>query len=79
MIREQKCYLCKETKPFEEFILRKDGSYYKMCNSCNNEVQLKKTRLKHTETHRICYKCMRFLDIKDFTRRSNGSYPSKRL
>ena len=77
MINQQKCYLCQEVKSLEEFILRTDGIYYKMCNSCNNEIQSKKkknTKLKHTTTHRTCYKCLRFLDVDNFTRRSNSSY-----
>jgi len=77
----QTCYLCKEEKTIDSFILRKDGIRYKMCSSCNNKVQEKRTRngkkkLEHTETHRTCYKCMRLLEKSDFTRRATGSYYS---
>lgn len=75
----QTCYLCNQEKNLEEFIKRKDGIYYRMCRTCNEEVQKKKLenpgkRLKHTDTHRTCYKCMRFQPSENFTRRSNGSY-----
>ena len=70
-IETQDCYLCDATKPLKEFIKRKDGIYYRMCKDCNEEVQKKKLenpgkRLKHTDTHRTCYKCMRFLENTNF-------------
>ena len=73
------CYLCKSEKNEDEFILRKDGLRYKMCMDCNEEVQKKKLenkgkRLFHTEKDRTCYKCMRFLPVTNFTRRSTGTY-----
>ena len=73
------CYLCKESKSEDNFILRKDGISYKMCKSCNKRVLTKKVshkKLKHTETHRTCYKCMRFQENKLFTKRSTGTYYS---
>lgn len=78
-MEHQECYLCKKNKPLNNFILRKDGIRYKMCKMCNEEVQKKKLenknkRNKHTSTHRTCYKCMRFLEVKNFTQRSNGSF-----
>ncbi len=78
-VETQICYLCKLEKTLDEFILRKDGIRYKMCAACNQVVQRKKERngkkrLEHTDTHRTCYKCMRFLENSDFTRRTNGTY-----
>jgi len=75
----QLCYLCKREKNISEFILRKDGIRYKMCAACNADVQRKKEkagkqRLKHTDSHRTCYKCMRFLANSEFTRRATGTY-----
>ena len=77
--KNQKCYLCEIEKPQSEFILRKDGIYYRMCKSCNEEVQRKKLenkgkRLYHTNSHRTCYKCMRLLPSIQFTKRSTGTY-----
>ena len=69
----QTCYLCKKEKKLNEFILKKDGIYYKMCNELVRKENPTK-RLKHTLTHRTCYKCMRFLEVVNFTRRSNGTY-----
>ena len=37
-------------------------------------VKLKRIRLKHTSTHRTCYKCRRFLHVNNFTRRKVGTY-----
>ena len=34
----QKCYLCKTEKDLNSFIRRKDGRYYRMCMTCNEEV-----------------------------------------
>ena len=78
-IETQDCYLCDATKPLKEFIKRKDGIYYRMCKDCNEEVQKKKLenpgkRLKHTDTHRTCYKCMRFLENTNFTKRATGTF-----
>lgn len=80
-VETQFCYLCRNEKALDEFILRKDGIRYKMCTECNALVQVKKKekgkeRLTHTDTHRTCYKCMRFLKNSDFTRRATGSYYS---
>ena len=77
----QVCYLCKQGKLLDQFIQRKDGIYYRMCKSCNDEVQAKKLanpgrRLTHTETHRTCYKCMRVLELQNFVRRATGTYYS---
>jgi len=80
MDKNQTCYLCRKNKPINEFIKRKDNTYYRMCKKCNEHVQRKKLenkgrkRLKHTNTHRTCYKCMRFLKVDLFTRRSTGTY-----
>ena len=78
-IETQECYLCNTSKPLKEFIKRKDGIYYRMCKDCNNEVQKKKLenpgkKLKHTDSHRTCYKCMRFLENKNFTKRATGTF-----
>ena len=75
------CYLCNIDKTIEDFIVRKDGLRYKMCKSCNLEVQKKRLenkgkRLNHTDEHRTCYKCMRLLPNKEFTRRATGTYYS---
>ncbi len=79
MTESQTCYLCLVTKPLTDFILRKDGIRYRMCKNCNEKVQKKKLentgkRLKHTSTHRTCYKCMRFQIKENYTQRSNGSF-----
>jgi 5-methylcytosine-specific restriction endonuclease McrA len=75
------CYLCKTEKKEEEFIKRKDGLIYKICKLCNKQVQTKKKKnknknLTHTESHRTCYKCMRFLKNEKFTLRSVGTFYS---
>jgi len=75
----QECYLCKDSQDLNNFIRRKDGKYYRMCMKCNEEVQKEKLKRKkkknlHTDTHRTCYKCQRFLTNDNFTRRSVGSY-----
>ena len=75
----QECYLCKTTQNLNNFIRRKDGKYYRMCIECNEEVQKEKLKKKkkknlHTDTHRTCYKCQRFLSNDNFTRRSVGTY-----
>ena len=72
----QECYLCKTKKNLHNFIRRKDGIYYRVCIKCNWEVQKKrgKKRLKHTKTHRTCYKYMRVLKNESFVRRSTGIY-----
>ena len=79
MEKEQNCYLCKKSKHLNNFIKRKDNTYYKMCKECNEHVQRKKLetkgkRLKHTDSHRTCYKCMRFLGVNRFTKRTTGTY-----
>ncbi len=73
------CYLCKENKPLDDFILRIDNTYYNMCKSCVSEILKKSTsgkrqKLNHTETHRTCYLCRRFLLNSEFTRRKVGTY-----
>ena len=75
------CYLCKQSKRLDEFILRIDNTYYNMCKQCVSEIMeksksAKKQKLKHTETHRTCYLCVRLLPNKDFTRRKVGTYYS---
>lgn len=57
-----------------------DDRYYRMCRSCVSEALArregaeKKARLPHTESHRTCYRCRRFLDTSAFTRRTNGTF-----
>lgn len=73
------CYLCKRDKPSAEFIQCVDERYYNMCRACASEIlskprTTKKERLHHTETHRTCYLCRRFLPIERFTRRGNRTY-----
>ena len=74
----QVCYRCKVEKPLSDFTRRIDARYYNMCCVCVSEILLprsgKKVRLKHTQTHRTCYLCRRFLPILNFTRRTDGSY-----
>ena len=75
----QTCYLCDTEKELDAFILRKDKVRYRMCSDCNDDVQKKRTqfgnkKLHHTSTHRTCYKCMRFLDVNEFTKRASGNY-----
>ncbi len=79
MDEKQDCYLCKKNKLLTEFIKRKDDTYYRMCKQCNEHVQRKKLenpgkRLRHTDTHRTCYKCMRVLSTDQFTKRATGTY-----
>ena len=76
LIDNQTCYKCKTDKELIQFTRRKDGKYYRMCKSCNEELHLgknKRRKLKHTETHRTCYKCLRFLTVANFTRRTTGT------
>ena len=74
------CYKCETEKPLSEFTQRIDDMYYNMCRSCVSEIlTLKgksKKRLKHTDTHRTCYLCLKFLSVDRFTRRATGSYYS---
>lgn len=74
------CYRCTQEKPLSHFIKRIDDRYYNMCRVCVSEILAvrgkgkKKERLHHTETHRTCYLCRRFLLASEFTRRSTGTY-----
>jgi hypothetical protein len=73
------CYRCRKRKPLSAFTLRVDDRHYNMCRQCVAEILTrrrsgKKERLHHTETHRTCYLCRRFLSADQFTRRSNGTY-----
>jgi hypothetical protein len=75
----QICYRCDLEKFLKAFIQRIDNRYYNMYRACVSEIMLqlqsnKKERLRHTETHRTCYLCRRFLSKEQFTRRSNGTY-----
>ena len=51
----QTCYLCNQEKNLEEFIQRKDGIYYRMCKTCNEEVQKKKFKVKDMKTGKEKY------------------------
>ena len=78
-MESQQCYLCRQQRPLDDFIVRRDGIRYRMCRQCNSQVQAKRRKnpkLRHTRTHRTCYKCMRLLEKEQFTRRSNASYYS---
>ena len=78
-MESQQCYLCRQQRLLDDFIVRRDGIRYRMCRQCNSEVQAKRRKnpkLRHTRTHRTCYKCMRLLEKEQFTRRSNASYYS---
>ena len=72
------CYRCEREKPDEGFIQRVDDRHYRMCRVCVSEILARRgtrrARLPHTETHRICYLCMRKLPNAQFTRRSTGTY-----
>lgn len=75
----QSCYRCGMEKPISAFIRRVDNQYYNMCRACVSEIMLesrqqKRQRLTHTDTHRTCYLCRRFLSVEEFTRRSIGTY-----
>lgn len=74
----RRCYRCGVVRPVDAFTTRVDDRHFRMCRSCVSEVLLarpvKKERLPHTDTHRICYLCRRTLPIVDFTRRSNGTF-----
>ncbi len=76
--KRQVCYRCKVDKPLSAFTQRVDDRHYNMCRACVSEILLprtgKKERLKHTESHRTCYLCRRFLPVADFTRRTKGNY-----
>jgi hypothetical protein len=73
-----RCYRCRQDKPIEAFTQRIDDRYYKMCRACVSEVltlkQGNRGKLHHTDNHRTCYLCMRFLEVCNFTRRSTGTY-----
>lgn len=74
-----RCYRCGIEKPQEAFTQRIDDRHYSMCRTCVSEILTrrdgtKKTRLQHTDTHRICYLCRRTLPVESFTRRSDGTY-----
>ena len=70
----QVCYRCKVEKHLSAFTQRVDDRHYNMCRVCVSEILLtrsgKKERLTHTDTHRTCYLCRRFLPISCFTRRT---------
>ena len=72
------CYRCGTDKPISDFTQRIDDRYYNMCQSCVSEILKKrgksKPKLHHTETHRTCYLCLRFLPVSRFTRRATGTY-----
>lgn len=74
----QVCYLCKVEKPLTHFIKKKNNTHYNMCRSCLSTVLTKKSKgkkkLHHTDTHRTCYLCRRFLPVAEFTRRKTGTY-----
>ena len=75
----QECYRCNQSKPLDHFIKRKDDRHYNMCRACVSEILVmrgskKKERLHHTDTHRTCYLCRRFLETTEFTRRKTGTY-----
>src|SRR3954467_7824720 len=74
----QVCYRCKADKPIGDFTQRVDDRYYRMCQACVSAILTarsgKKERLHHTETHRPCYLCRRFLPVVMFTRRTKGNY-----
>ena len=72
------CYRCGTDKPISDFTQRIDDRYYNMCQSCVSEILKKrsksKPKLHHTDTHRTCYLCLRFLPVSRFTRRATGTY-----
>lgn len=73
------CYRCGQAKPTGDFIERIDDRHYRMCRACVSEILLaregrKRRTLHHTDTHRTCYLCDRFLPVPSFTRRANGTY-----
>lgn len=48
-----------------------------MCIDCNNKLHIAKNskkKLHHTDTHRTCYLCKRFLTVNNFVRRATGTY-----
>ena len=73
------CYLCKAEREIDDFIRRIDDRYYGMCRPCVSGIlkrrpNNKRLKLTHTDTHRTCYLCLRFLENTDFTRRKVGTY-----
>lgn len=72
------CYRCRESRPLEAFILKKNGTHYDMCSPClsgilSNATRVKR-RLNHTNTARTCYLCLRELPNGSFTRRTDGTF-----
>lgn len=76
--QKKRCYRCGLEKPLLHFIQRVDARHYNMCRVCVTEIlsarPRKKERLRHTDTHRTCYLCRRFLLASEFTKRSKGTY-----
>jgi len=74
----QTCYRCGIMKPASSFTARIDDRHYRMCRGCVSEILLRrskgKTRLPHTDTHRVCYLCRRTLPVANFTKRSSGTF-----
>jgi 5-methylcytosine-specific restriction endonuclease McrA len=75
----KRCYRCRVERPVSDFIQKKNGGTYDMCSRCLSEILTarpasKKVRLPHTDTERTCYLCRRVLPVREFTRRSNGTY-----
>lgn len=72
------CYRCGVAKGPEDFTQRIDDRRYRMCRSCVSEILArrgtKRPKLHHTDTHRTCYLCDRFLPVGSFTRRAKGNY-----
>ena len=73
------CYKCRTSRPLNEFIAKSNRTHYDMCSVCLSAIlragrPSKRDKLRHTETHRTCYLCRRFLAATSFTRRSNGTY-----
>ena len=77
-MKTQVCYLCKEEKPMDSFIMRLDARYYRICRDCVSKILQKsqrgQKRLKHTDTERTCYLCQLKKPNEQFTLRKNGTY-----
>ena len=75
---KRRCYRCGRVQPLAAFTRRVDDRHYNMCRPCVTEILtrrlIKRGRLPHTATERICYLCDRTLAVARFTRRSNGTY-----
>lgn len=80
----KRCYRCKVARPLSNFIQKRNGKTYDMCEVCLSEILTNaaaerrlagpRARLVHDDTHRTCYLCRRYLLNSEFTRRSDETF-----